>query len=81
MPGMNVDDIIKAFGGPTELAHALGKRFPARISDWRRRGAVPAADWVALIAEADKRGIPGITLETLDELHRQKSRQHSPEHA
>lgn len=66
-PLSGVDQIIERFGGVSELARILGKKFPARISDWKRRGNIPGRDWARLVEAAKARGLHDITFEKIAE--------------
>ena len=60
-------DIIGSFGGPAKFAEAINiKGFHAQTM--KARDSIPPAYWADTVAEAQKRGIEGVTLEKLAEI-------------
>lgn len=75
----NVQDIIKAFGGPTKFGHACGfaANPAARGSDMRQRGSIPVAYWQRLIEVAPDYGVKGLTYEVLAKANTESRIEHS----
>jgi antitoxin CcdA len=69
----SVSELIESLGGHQQLARAL-RVPPGTVSSWKSRGAIPARVWTALVAQARKRRLQGIDLETLASLHSPSSR-------
>lgn len=65
----SVADIIDQYGGPAELTRELGFRHASTVSEWKRRSAIPSEYWRELVDLADKRGLTGVSFETLADLH------------
>ncbi len=53
---LNFDDLEQAFGGIVGLA-AAGRVNRQAVSNWRSRGAIPAARWPLLVDAAERQGI------------------------
>jgi hypothetical protein len=53
---MHVKDLIRALGGNAAVGKVLGVK-PQAISDWFRRGVIPARHHLRLWAMAQQRGI------------------------
>ena len=68
-----LDPIIDPFGGTVALARILGKKYPARVSDWKRRKSIPASEWMGIVEAAKKRNIKGVTLEKLAAIHDERA--------
>jgi hypothetical protein len=68
-----VEPIIEAFGGTTAMARILGKRYPARVSDWKRRGSIPASEWKQIVEAAERQNIKGVTLDRLASIHDERA--------
>lgn len=64
----SIDQVIDALGGTDQVSRDLGVEAPV-VSNWRSRGRIPGARWTALADIARGRGVNGITLETLADLH------------
>lgn len=62
-----VAHIIQAFGGPTSFARAIGTT-QQNATNMKDRGSIPPGFWKAIVDEAGKRDIDGLTLETLADL-------------
>jgi hypothetical protein len=62
------EPIIDALGGTSKVARACGTSV-STVSTWKARNSIPAERWLALADLARRRGVNGITLETLAELH------------
>jgi hypothetical protein len=62
----NVEDIIRLWPRPIDLARELGVG-PSRITDWKNRDAIPY--WQSILQAARRRGHPEVTAELLVELH------------
>lgn len=56
-------DIIDLFGY-AKLADALG-RPEGTVSSWKTRNSIPPEVWSAVVAEAKRRGIKGVSLDLL----------------
>ena len=52
----DVASLIKAFGGPTAFARAIGVQ-PSTASEMKRRKSIPVQRWPSVIAAAQARGI------------------------
>lgn len=63
-----VPDIFHAFGGPGEISKAISVK-PSTASEMKRRKSIPVRYWPDLVASAKRRGIRGISYETLVQLH------------
>ena len=61
---MTFDELLAAFGGRDEVM-AITRSARNAVNNWRHDG-VPFRHWKALIEAAGERGIPGITLDTLE---------------
>ena len=60
---MTTDELFEAFGGRDAVMAITGAGRNA-VNNWRHDG-VPFRHWPALIMEAKRRNIPGITFEAL----------------
>lgn len=56
-PISSIDDLVTAFGGPTELGEWLGVGASA-VSNWQARGNIPTGWHLRLYLEAQRRGMP-----------------------
>lgn len=64
----SVAELIETLGGHRRVADAL--RVPTgTVSSWKSRGAIPARAWTGLVTQARKDRVPGVTLQTLADLH------------
>lgn len=52
---MTVDEIFSEFKRPADLARAVGAK-PGMGRVWKKRGAIPAAYWIPLIAVMRQKG-------------------------
>lgn len=59
--------LITTLGGPTEVAAAL-KMKPGTVQKMKDRGSIKPKHWPAFVRLARKRGLNGISLETLAKL-------------
>lgn len=57
-------DVIRAFGGPSEFAAAIGANANTARS-WLHRDSVPPEWWVAVVKAARAKRIRGITFEVM----------------
>lgn len=64
-----VDDVFRAFGGPTALARALSLKGPSTASEMRRRCSIPVEYWQRLVHVAPAFGVDGLTYEKLVSMH------------
>ena len=62
-----ISQIIEAFGGPSALAHEIGRPV-ATVSAWKHRGKIPANYWPDLVALARTKRIKGLSLQTFFEV-------------
>jgi hypothetical protein len=62
--------IIVALGGTGAVAGALGQS-DSTVSGWQTRG-IPAPHWAGVVALAEDRSVPDVTLEALAELAARK---------
>lgn len=60
---MTTDELFAAFGG-REAIQALTGAHRNALNNWRHDG-VPFKHWPALIREAERKRLPGITFEAL----------------
>lgn len=67
-----VSDLISAFGGATEFSRAIGAK-PSTASEMKRRGSIPVNWWPLIVEEAARRGIGGVTYESLTYMHAPRS--------
>jgi hypothetical protein len=63
-----IPELITAFGGPTDFADVIGKN-PSTASEMKRSESVRVSYWPRIVEAAQERGIPGVTLETLAQMH------------
>ena len=63
----NIPDIIERLGGPSALAHHLGKPITT-VASWKDRRSIPVEYWPALLIAAGKNGIK-LDYERLVNLH------------
>lgn len=63
-----VSDLIDSFGGNTRFGAVIGKA-ASTASEMKRRGSIPVEYWPAVVREARRLGIPGVTNDKLVELH------------
>ncbi len=63
-----VDDLFRAFGGTGAVAAALSVG-RSTASETRRRESIPVRHWQRLVAEAERRGVAGLSYESLVLLH------------
>ena len=64
-----VNDLISAFGGPTKFAEAMGFKHPSTASEMQRRESIPVKYFPKIVEEARSRGIKGVTVQRLVEIH------------
>ncbi len=64
----SVAAIFVAFGGSAAVARILNVG-PSTASEMKRRASIPAEYWPELVQEASRRGIEGLTLESLATLY------------
>lgn len=64
-----VDDVFRAFGGPTAVARALDLRGPSTASEMKRRGSIPVEYWRRLCEAAPEYDVQGLTYEKLVAMH------------
>jgi len=64
-----VDEIIDAVGGTGVVTAGLGLKYPSIVSSWRSRKSIPGDRWMSLAELARERGVVGVTVEALAELH------------
>jgi len=60
---MTSHEILSAFGKP-KIIHEITGADPRAIRAWKRNG-IPAKYWHEFVQEAEQRGIPGVTFDTL----------------
>jgi len=65
-------DIIALWPHIRSLAEDLGVK-EASVRKWKDRDSIPAEYWLPLVAAAERRGIPGVTLELLAQIAAHKS--------
>lgn len=64
----SLNDIFRAFGGPSEVGRSLSIS-TEHAAAMRRRGSIPARYWVTIVKSAEAKGIHGVTLEALAMMH------------
>lgn len=64
-----VDDVFRAFGGPTTVARALNLKGASTASEMRRRGSIPVDYWQRLVEVAPDFGVCNLTYEKLVSMH------------
>jgi hypothetical protein len=69
----SIDEIFRAFGGPTTFARAMKLKRPSTASEMRRRGSIPVEYWESLIEIAPQYGLEGLTPERLVSIHARKA--------
>lgn len=60
-------EIIDRLGGYAVVAAEMKIR-PTTVQSWRTRRSIPPADWLAVVELAERKGVPGVTLDRLAEL-------------
>jgi len=63
-----IPELIDAFGGNTQFAKIIDK-IPSTASEMKRTGSIRVRYWPKVIAAAAKRGIRGVSSETLMLMH------------
>lgn len=61
-------DVIDAWGSQAGLAEAI-KVTEGRVANWKWRNNIPSEYWFALVKQAKKRQLEGVTLEVLARTH------------
>lgn len=64
---LSVKELLKAFGGPAQVARALNLK-PSRVTEWQARGTIPAVFHKVLVDLAVTFGIAGVTAEVIDQI-------------
>jgi len=60
-------EILGVWPSVAELARDCGVRWQT-VHQWRKRNSIPPTHWAALCGAARRRGIEGVTLETLAQI-------------
>lgn len=63
-----IPELIDAFGGPTGFAKVIDKN-PSTASEMKRSRSVRVSYWPRIVDAAQEEGIPGVTLETIAQMH------------
>lgn len=58
-------DVVNLWPTAVELGNELGLRNKTTAKQWRIRNYIPAEFWADIIANAKRRGYPGVTPESL----------------
>lgn len=68
---LTVPDIVDRLGGPTKFGRACGFTVNpgARGHDIKRRGSIPQAYWLRIVAAAAEADVSDVTLEALAKAH------------
>ena len=66
-------DVINRWEKPSDLAEDLGEEV-GTVRQWRNRDTLPDRVWKATVEAAERREIPGVTLEVLAEIAAQQAR-------
>lgn len=61
---MSVDNIINELGGTMAVSRGLGTESSV-VSNWRRRGYIPADRWTEIVDLAKKSRVKAVTFERL----------------
>jgi hypothetical protein len=64
-----VPALIDAFGGATDFAKAIGLKTPSTASEMKRSASIRVHYWPAIVAAAPAHGVPGVTLESIAQMH------------
>ena len=65
----NVWKLLTKWPSGAELARDLGLKSHTHVACIKTRGRIPRAYWHDLVAAAERRGIKGVTLDTLRKIH------------
>jgi hypothetical protein len=63
-----IAELFDAMGGPSAVARVLDVR-PSTASEMKRRRSIPPEYWLALVAEAARNGVKGVTTDALARIH------------
>lgn len=66
----SIDSILSAWPSNAELAADLDLKRASHCRTMKARKRIPRAYWHDLVDAASRRGIPGVTIDLLKELHR-----------
>ena len=66
---MTVREIIELWPSASEMARDIGLKRGSHGTLMKLRGSIPVDYWPDLVAKAKKRGIVGVSLETLTSAH------------
>lgn len=61
--------LIDAFGGPTDFARAIGLKNPSTASEMKRSASIKVGYWPAIVEAAPVHHVPGVTLESIAQMH------------
>lgn len=64
-----VPELIEAYGGATSFAAAIGLKNPSTASEMKRSASIRVHYWPAIVATAPAHNIPGVTLESIAQMH------------
>lgn len=64
-----VPELIDAYGGATRFAEAIGLKTPSTASEMKRSASIRVHYWPAIVATAPAYDIPGVTLESIAQMH------------
>lgn len=64
-----VPDLIDAFGGATRFAEVLSLKNASTASEMKRNSSIRVHYWPAIVAAAPAHKIPGVTLESIAQMH------------
>jgi hypothetical protein len=67
-PPTTIPELIDAFGGPTGFAKVIDKN-PSTASEMKRSAAIRVSYWPAIVAAAPEHDVPGVTLESIAQMH------------
>lgn len=67
----SVAALLERWPSISDFARDIGVK-PTHANVMKLRGSIPADYWPAVVDAADKRGIKGVSLETLTEIRRAK---------
>lgn len=63
-----IRDLITQFGGCTKFGELIGKR-ASTASEMKRRNSIPVEYWPTVVKAAQEKGVKGVSLEKLVEMH------------
>lgn len=65
--------IIRALGGPSKVAAALGISNPSTVAKWCARESIPGRYWWRMAAHAESCAVPNITVDAIAASHAERA--------